>query len=220
MDVRGHGESSTAWADFSVAAVGSDIIALARHLDAGPAVILGDSMGGGAAAWAAYESPEWVRGIVLIDPFVRGDKQFFLSLLFTVMFSRPWGAAMWAKFYRRLYPTRQPEDFAAYTAALQANLALPGRLEALQKMLGASKQASEERLAYVRQPAIVLMGTKDPDFKNPQAEAAWVADKLNAQYTMIPNAGHYPHAEMPAETAALILAFLQQLAAQGGGHDG
>jgi len=28
MDVRGHGESSTAWGDFSVAGVGSDILAL------------------------------------------------------------------------------------------------------------------------------------------------------------------------------------------------
>ena len=48
MDVRGHGEASVGWADVSVAAIGSDILALIRHLDAGPATIVGTSM---AAKW-------------------------------------------------------------------------------------------------------------------------------------------------------------------------
>ncbi len=34
LDVRGHGESSTDWADYSVAGVGEDILALIRHLTA------------------------------------------------------------------------------------------------------------------------------------------------------------------------------------------
>ena len=57
IDVRGHGESSTGWPDYSVAGVGSDLLALIDRLDAGPAVIVGDSMAGGAAVWAAAEAP-------------------------------------------------------------------------------------------------------------------------------------------------------------------
>ena len=63
MDVRGHGESSTAWDDFSVAGVGSDIVALIRHLDGGPAVVVGESMAAGATVWAAAEAPELVAGV-------------------------------------------------------------------------------------------------------------------------------------------------------------
>jgi pimeloyl-ACP methyl ester carboxylesterase len=73
MDVRGHGETSTGWDDYSVTGIGADILALIRELDAGPAMIIGTSMGGGAAVWAAVESPDLVRGLILVDPFVDGD---------------------------------------------------------------------------------------------------------------------------------------------------
>jgi len=35
MDVRGHGETSIGWGDYSVAGVGADMVGLIRHLDAG-----------------------------------------------------------------------------------------------------------------------------------------------------------------------------------------
>ena len=55
MDLRGHGESSTGWHDHTCAAMGSDMLALIEHLDAGPAMIIGTSMSAGSAAWAAAE---------------------------------------------------------------------------------------------------------------------------------------------------------------------
>jgi len=55
LDVRGHGESSTDWSDFSVAAIGSDILALIRHLKADSAFVIGTSMAAGASVWAAAE---------------------------------------------------------------------------------------------------------------------------------------------------------------------
>ena len=107
-----------------------------------------------------------------------------------------------------------PADFAAYTAALQANLRAPGRLDALQAMLRATKRASEERLPRVKAPALVLMGSKDPDFKDPAAEAAWVARAVHGNVQMVAGAGHYPHAELPDVTAPHILAFLKSINAQ------
>jgi pimeloyl-ACP methyl ester carboxylesterase len=73
MDIRGHGETSLDWADYSVGAIGSDMLALIRALAAGPAVVLGTSMAAGAAVWAAAEAPELIAGLVLIGPFVRGS---------------------------------------------------------------------------------------------------------------------------------------------------
>jgi hypothetical protein len=55
------------------------------------------------------------------------------------------------------------------------------------------------------------MGSQDPDFKNPEAEAKWVAEHLKAEYRMIETAGHYPHAEMPDVTGPLMLKFIQSL---------
>ncbi len=214
LDVRGHGESSTHWPDYSVAGVGSDLLALARSLGASstaPAVLVGDSMSAGAAVWAAAEAPELLAGLVLIDPVVRGEGSMPQQVLFSALLARPWGPAFWLRYYGSLYLTRKPDDFAAYCAALRANLTRRGRLEALQEMIAASKSASEQRLGRVKAPVLVLMGSRDPDFKNPEAEAQWVASQVKGEYKMIEGAGHYPHAEMPAVTAPLVLSFLQAL---------
>ena len=211
MDVRGHGETSKEWNDYSVAGVGEDIVALIRELNAGPAVVVGNSMAGGAAVWAASEAPDLIRGLVLLDPFVDGDGNRVLELLVSVFFARPWGPSLWLKYYASLYPTRKPADFPEYSAALYANLKEPGRLEATKQMLYASKQASGERMSRVNQPTLVLMGSKDPDFKNPAQEAKRLAEALRGKYVMIENAGHYPHAEMPEVTSASILEFLDSI---------
>ena len=216
MDVRGHGESSPRWPDVSVGAVGSDMLALIRELNAGPAVIIGNSMAGGAAVWAAAEAPELVGSLVLVDPFVRGESSWQYRLLFGVLFSRPWGPAMWLRYYKTLFPTRQPADFAEYCARLQANLKEPGRLESLVSMIKASKYASEQRLPRVKAPTLVVMGSLDPDFKNPtfispEAEAQRVGDSLHAVVQMIDGAGHYPYTEMPDVTGPVIVSFLEKL---------
>jgi pimeloyl-ACP methyl ester carboxylesterase len=208
VDLRGLGESSTGWDDYSVAGVGADLLALIRQLDAGPAVVVGTSMAAGAAVWAAAEAPDAVAGLVLIGPFVRGATSWLNAALYSLLFAQPWGAAAWGWYYGTLYPTAKPADFAAYVAALRANLRESGRLAVLRQMLFASKAASEARLDQVKAPVHVIMGTKDPDFKDPAAEAKWVAERLNGQATMVPDAGHYPHAEMPTVTGPIILDFL------------
>ena len=211
MDVRGMGETSTEWDDFSVVGVGKDILSLVRELDAGPAVVIGESMAAGAAVWAAAEEPMLVRGMILVGPFVRGDGNRFLGTLLSLMFARPWGPSVWVKYYSTLYPSCKPQDFAQYSAKLQKNLKESGRQEGLMRMLHASKRASEERIPSVHQPTLVIMGSRDPDFKNPESEAKWIAENLKTKYTMIENAGHYPHAEMPEVAGPLMLKFIQAL---------
>jgi pimeloyl-ACP methyl ester carboxylesterase len=211
LDVRGHGETSARWPDFSVGAIGSDVLTVIRNLQAGPAVIIGTSMAAGAAVWAAAEGSDCVSGLVLVGPFVRGEGTWLSNLMFSTLFARPWGPAMWLRYYATLYPTHKPADFDQYCRALQANLKEPGRQEALLKMIRASKSASEARLPRVTAPTLVLMGSKDRDFKQPEAEARWVADQLHGTYNLIEGAGHYPHAEMPEVTGALILSFLSTL---------
>jgi len=211
MDVRGLGETSVEWDDYTVVGVGADIVALVRELEAGPAIVIGTSMAAGAAVWAAAEVPELIHGMVLVGAFVRGEGTWFSNLLYSTLFARPWGASMWLKYFSTLYPTRKPDDFAEYTSALKANLKEPGRLETVLKMIRASKRASEERIPQVDKPTLVLMGSKDPDFKDPETEAKWVAENLKGSYTIIEGAGHYPHAEMPEITAPLMLEFMQSL---------
>ncbi len=60
MDLRGHGGSSTGWPDYSPAAIGSDIVALLEKLDASDAILVGNSLGGGAVPGRPRRHPsEW-----------------------------------------------------------------------------------------------------------------------------------------------------------------
>ena len=215
MDLRGHGESSANWPSYTVADIGADMLALIRHLDGGPATIVGTSKSGGGAVWAAVEAPELVNGLVLIGPAVRdGMPLWQTKLLFTPLFLKPWGPDVWLKYYQTLYPTQKPADFAAYMDEMGKNIRLPGRMAAARKMMTSSNLASEERLGKVKVPTLVMVGTRDPDFRDPAAEAQRIAESVSGKVQMVQESGHYPHAEMPEIASRYILSFLKALEEQ------
>lgn len=211
MDLRGHGESSAHWKEYSIASIGADLLALLKHLDAGPAVVVANSMAAGSAVLAAVEGPQWVRSLILLDPAVRGKAGLFWRILLAVLFARPWGPSAWARYYTTLYPGQKPADFESQLDAIKRNLSQPGRMEALHGLMVAPQTIAAANLGKAHVPALVIMGSRDPDFKQPEQEAAWVAQSLDAHFEMIPGAGHYPHVEMPEITTPLILSFLAQL---------
>ena len=211
VDLRGHGESSVGWASYSRKAAGADLLALIDRLDGGPATIIGNSFAAAPAVWAAAERPSAVAGLVLIGPFVlpQPEKPVQQAMV-RLMFNGPWKVAAWNWYFATLFPTRKPADFAEYRAALRANLAEPGRFEAVRAMMLSSEPDIAERLPAVRAPALVMMGSKDPDFGDPAAEARTLAERLRGESVLVDGAGHYPHSEMPDVAAAPILAFLDR----------
>jgi|HubBroStandDraft_1064217.scaffolds.fasta_scaffold01990_11 pimeloyl-ACP methyl ester carboxylesterase len=210
MDLPGHGESSVDWPDYSPAIVGADIVAMVRHLGAGKAFIVGNSMAGGSAVWAAAEIPDRIAGIVLIDPFMRviPTSSFLLAFLKVAMM-RPWGPSFWSMYYGSLYKSAPPADLDSYRSALTANLKQPGRIEATKALIFASQAPCEARIPNVHAPALVVMGTRDSDFTDPAAEADWAASHLHGKKLMVDGAGHYPHAEYPDVVAPAIIDFVK-----------
>src|ERR1700687_3653151 len=180
MDVRGHGQSSVDWPDYSAAAVGADIVALIRLLGAKKVYIVGNSMAGAA------EAPGPIAGIVLIDPFVREmPTSISMTAFLTVAMQRPWGPSFWSMDYGSLYKSAPPSDLPAYREALVANLKEAGRIEAVKAMIFASKSSCEARIPKVRAPVLVVMGSRDSDFDDPAAEAKWVVDHMHGKKRMI-----------------------------------
>lgn len=211
MDLRGHGETSARWSGYSIVQMSSDIIALIRHLNAGPVILLGHSISGATAVWAATEAPELIRGLVLVDAGFHGHINGAMRLLLGVLFARLWGTAAWIQYYSGLFPSRKPADWETYIPALRRNLQEPGRLEALHQMMITDRHNVDERLSKISAPTLVLMGTRDGDFKDPEAEARWVAEQAKGSYQMIEGSGHYPFTEYIDETAPVILNFLAAL---------
>ena len=91
------------------------------------------------------------------------------------------GSGRLGRLLRLALPLAKTPGFRGYKARLVANLREPGRLAALQAMLRGSKADVEPLLDRVKAPALVVMGTKDPDFPDPAAEARLVADRLHGQ---------------------------------------
>lgn len=208
-DLRGHGESSVNWPEYTLPAAGLDLLALIDHLDAGPAHVIGTSFSPGAAVWAAAEQPEAIRSLTLIGAFVRDPEPSFMGTLSQkVLLRGPWKVPMWTTYYKTLYPTAQPADFDSYINDLKINLKEPGRFEALQGLGFTTKVASEQRLSQVNAPSLVIMGGKDPDWPDPLAEAQFITESLAAKLVLIDGAGHYPQTEMPEKTTPAILQFL------------
>jgi pimeloyl-ACP methyl ester carboxylesterase len=124
-------------------------------------------------------------------------------------------AAAWTAYYRSLYKGAKPADLGDYTRELAANLRQPGRLAALRGMLAGGHDAAAARLPEVRCPALVVMGTADPDFPDPVAEARWIQQQLAASgndvvVELLDGCGHYPIAEAPEATGKAVLAFLDR----------
>jgi pimeloyl-ACP methyl ester carboxylesterase len=211
LDLRGHGDSDTTFTAHDDVALASDIVALTEHL--GAALIIGNSMAAGAAVIAAAERPELVTGLVLVGPFVREHPlPFGVTTLMRLALRRPWGPRVWRAFHRRMFPSHLPADYDTYVGQLMASLTRPGAWTALQQTVRTSHDPAEARIDDVRAPALVVMGTNDPDFKDPTAEAQWVAERLAAPFVLVQDAGHYPHAEFPEQVLPAVVEFAHGVA--------
>ncbi len=211
LDLRGFGGSSARWKDYSPQAIGSDILRLETVLGRPRAILIGNSYSGAADEWAAHDAPERVIALVLIDPFLRdppGTVPWVQRAAMALAFACPCRVSLWMRYWDSLFPTRTPPDQAAYRAALARNLRQPGRMAALDAMLHASRAPTAAILGQVRVPTLVVMGSRDPDFNDPAAEAAWIAGRTGARTRMIEGAGHYPHVEMPAQVGPDVVRFL------------
>jgi pimeloyl-ACP methyl ester carboxylesterase len=220
-DLRGHGESSMGWESISRTDVAGDLLVLIRHLG-GPAVIVGHSISGGAATIAAAMGPELISGIVEINPFTRTQRldvggllrirryRRGISLLAGTQIFRSLG--IWVRYLDVAYPAK-PADYAGYMAALTAKLREPGRMAEFMKTGKSTPADAGAQLPNIACPALIIMGTLDPDFADPKAEGEAIAAAMPAglgAVAMIDGAGHYPHAQSPDEVAALVIPFLKE----------
>lgn len=214
MDLRGMGETSTGWNHLDDAAIASDYLALVDHLGGGPAVLIGNSLSCAASVLAATEAPEKVRGIVLLGPFVRDVPMvWWARAAFGAMLLPPWGRRIWVSYYgSKLYPGTPPPDLDAYLDQLAGNLAEPGRFASFRSISTTSHAASGDRLADVTQPVVIVMGTADPDFPDPIAEANEIAEIVGGSVIFAEGAGHYPQAETPGVVAGAVTELIGSLA--------
>jgi pimeloyl-ACP methyl ester carboxylesterase len=90
LDVRGHGRGIRSIDRFSLEAAADDAAALLDHLHAGPAVVLGYSMGGSIAQLLCRRHPEAVAGLVLQSTALQWREERHEQVLWRLMGGLDW----------------------------------------------------------------------------------------------------------------------------------
>lgn len=221
-DLRGHGASDATFTRNGDDATGEDVLALVESLDAGPAVLVGNSMGGSAVVWAAAQRPDLVAGLVLVSPFLAETSTSRLGkaamrLMFRTLFSGPWGAGAWASYYAGpLTKGHKSAWQAEHVAALRASLRRPGRLAAFRRLVVQLDHSVVEPVVdRVTAPAVVLVGALDPDYRDPAAALASMGEALHARTVLVPDAAHYVQHQAPEAFDAAAAALLASLPRDG-----
>ncbi|SDT74726.1 alpha/beta fold hydrolase [Actinoplanes derwentensis] len=219
LDIRGCGDSSLGWDGYSRTDIAGDLVALVRHLG-GPAVIMGQSISGGAATIAAATASDLIAGVIELAPFTR-EQSVSLGALFRVKRYRAGSTQLgmtmalgsmssWKKYLDLAYPNK-PFDWDDELARIETKMSEPGRMKTLQAMCKTSPGDAGAQLPNVKCPVLIIEGTLDPDWADPRAEAEKIIADLPrglGELAMIDGAGHYPHAETPDKVLALSLPFL------------
>ncbi|BCJ53550.1 hydrolase [Actinoplanes sp. NBRC 14428] len=221
VDIRGCGDSSLGWDGYSRTDIAGDLVALVRHLG-GPAVLVGQSISGGAATIAAATAPDLIRGVIELAPFTRAQsldvggllrvKRFRSGYLQLAQVMVRGSLASWKKYLDVAMPTK-PADWAAELGRIEAKLSEPGRMKALQAMCKTSPADAGAALPKVACPVLVVEGSLDPDWADPRAEGEKIIADLPrglGELVVIEGAGHYPHAQTPDRVLELALPFLSR----------
>lgn len=201
-DARAHGRSSTPYSPFRQC---DDIAALVRHLDQGPAVLIGMSMGAAAAVDTALEHPDVVRALV-ISGAGTNEPEFTDPAALALLGRAEQAIAAW--------------DAQAWLDATLEWIAGPNRTldEVQPEVISTIQQLHEDfvrtqikpgmvppthvinswqRLNKITVPVWGIMGADDfPDHLR-MCERAVTGVGDGRGVITIPDAGHYPNLEQP-----------------------
>jgi pimeloyl-ACP methyl ester carboxylesterase len=219
VDIRGCGDSSIGWEGYSRTDIAGDLVAIVRELG-GPAVIIGQSISGGAATIAAANAPDVITGIIELAPFTRAQTIDLKGLVTVKRFRKGYTQMAlvialkrlpnWIKYLDAAVPVK-PADWDSELARITAKLSEPGRMDVLQAMCKTKPSDAGAKLAQVTCPVLIIEGSQDPDWADPRAEGEQIMSALPAglgELAVIEGAGHYPHVQTPDEVLGLALPFL------------
>ncbi len=213
-DNRDVGRSARCARPYTLADVASDVAGLLRALDAGPAHVVGLSLGGAVAQRLALDHPDLVRSLCLVSTFARqGARQRELLLAWREIYARVdlvtfyRQANTWLFSDRFFERPRNVENVLRYVAEnphAQEPAAFARQIDA------ALRHDTLDELPTLRVPALVVSG--EADALAPPHLAREVAGAIpGARLEILPGAPHSLNLERQIEFNRLLGAFLERV---------
>jgi pimeloyl-ACP methyl ester carboxylesterase len=171
------------------------------------AIVVGNSVGGFAAARLAIRRPELVTGLVLIDSggFLGRSPQL---RSFCALMAEPW-------FLRRIYPrfsarymrARTDADRRARDAGVATTRSDPGlrAVSELWRSFASPEHDLRRDAVTIAAPTLVIWGRHDPVI--PLKTGRWLERSIPDAQLLIVDSGHVPHTTDPAGVAAALVPF-------------
>lgn len=211
-DARGHGRSPNATGPFRHT---DDVARLLRHLDTGPAILIGVSMGGATAVDTALEHPELVAALVVSG--VGTSEPYFTD---------PWTTDTWTRWHAAMAAgdiDTSIEVFTEFAAGPQRGLddvdgEVADRLRRMTRSTMSKHTADEpdwqtpvpdtwSRVADITVPVLAVNGTIDSPDHLGMAERLTTTVR-DGRATAIDGTAHYPNMEEPARFNAIVREFI------------
>ena len=216
VDIPGYGRSSKAPGDYSLARIADDIAGLCAALDIPRVHLVGSSFGAAVAITVALSYPCRVDRLVLINSVgIAGGTHkieriarsaLVRHLTAGVLLQQRFGRSIFRSKLSASYATLEPDPALVdhYYALLRHD---HGELTFLRTLEQFDEAALQRRLPDLANSVLSIWGGKDRVLPLPKSLA--VQRMLpNCWSTVIAEAGHLPHEEMPEACASRIRAFL------------
>jgi len=201
-DLRGSGSSGRPQSGYTIEQYAADVLKVADAVGSSRFVIVGHSMGGPIAPWLSATSPDRISGSILLCPVPAQGQQLPDDV---------------AALFRNCGQNRGMQKTILDAACKQLSSAACERLldDAQGTSVECISQAFDawtgggfsDRLAAIVAPTLCV-ATDDP-FLPPAYLRQQIVNLIRgARLAVLPGPGHYVQVEKPAETAALLEAFL------------
>ena len=215
IDFPGYGLSA-ALQPLTLAGMAAAVAALIAHLGAGPATVVGHSMGGMVAQELIATTPQAVRALVLAGTSPAfgkpgGDwQQQFLQSRFAPLDAGLGMAGLAAPLVAGMVAPGTPAAARAAARALMAGVPEATYRAAVTALVDFDRRAA---LAAIAVPTLVITGVLDGTA--PPEVARKMAERIpGAQLALLPDAGHLLNIEQPQAFNAALLGFLAALGGQ------
>jgi 3-oxoadipate enol-lactonase len=205
-DLRGHGRSPVPEAPYSIADLGSDLLALLDRTGIARASLFGVSLGGMVSMWVAVHAPERVDRLVLCSTSaVMGPPESWTER--AALVRREGTAAVAdsvvARWFTPAFAAAQPDVVARIRGQLAATPAegYAGCCEAIREM------DQRPDLPAIAAPTLVIAADGDPS--TPPAHARTIAGLIpGARLEVLDRGAHLVNVEAPDVVNPLVLAHL------------